>query len=403
MKFSKFIKNYINLSGINLLNAAYALILYPIVINVIGAESYGVYAYALSITLFINSVQNLGIDINAAGNIAKEKNTNDEINYVLNAKVLSILIVFPLYILFIKYFSNSENENILYLMSISVLTEVICSRWYFYGKQQLHKIFIPQIILKLLSIIFIILYINEENGLILVTSMTIMLKIILSSYSFIVMMYAEKVKLKINHYTIIFEYITSSSHIFLNTLITSFKANGIIIFIGLQYGMAGVASYDIALKIFNAANILMSGVNSSLYPMVMKYWNVDKIIQILKVEFFIGVFFTIVLMLNASFIHNLIIKNEVVNSINLIKIMSPNLTTILFVGGILNLFFIPQKMKKQMLMLQIVPIFTILASILVILVYSLKIEYMAFSWTLAGMIEILMGYYYVKRYTKNSH
>ena len=81
---TKVAENYVFMTLLQVLNVCFYLLIYPFLIRVLGAESYGLYAFALAIvTLFIYFVS-FGFDLPAAKKIAENAENNEVKSQVLS-------------------------------------------------------------------------------------------------------------------------------------------------------------------------------------------------------------------------------------------------------------------------------------------------------------------------------
>ena len=81
---TKVVENYAFMTILQVLNICFYLLIYPFLIRVLGAERYGLYAYALAIvTLFITFVS-FGFDLPAAKKIAENAGNKEVLSQVLS-------------------------------------------------------------------------------------------------------------------------------------------------------------------------------------------------------------------------------------------------------------------------------------------------------------------------------
>ena len=81
---TKVVENYAFMTILQVLNICFYLLIYPFLIRVLGAESYGLYAFALAVvTLFITFVS-FGFDLPAAKKIAENAGDKEQMSRVLS-------------------------------------------------------------------------------------------------------------------------------------------------------------------------------------------------------------------------------------------------------------------------------------------------------------------------------
>ena len=157
---TKVAENYVFMTLLQVLNVCFYLLIYPFLIRVLGAESYGLYAFALAIvTLFIYFVS-FGFDLPAAKKIAENAENNEVKSQVLSEvtttkiwlELIAVSCFGALLLLAPKMASNKILFGILFAQTIN---NILFPQWYFQGIQRMRVVTYIQVAFKLISLPFI--------------------------------------------------------------------------------------------------------------------------------------------------------------------------------------------------------------------------------------------------------
>ena len=139
----------------------------PYVSRVLGADNVGVYSYTYSFVYYFMLLSMLGINNYGAREIAKCKG-QEEINkkfksiYLLQILLnLICIILYLIFVIFIKY----DKKNIMVIQSIFLVSVAFDVNWFFFGKEKFKITIKRNIVIKLISLIFIFLFVKNENDL----------------------------------------------------------------------------------------------------------------------------------------------------------------------------------------------------------------------------------------------
>ena len=66
------VENYFFMTAIQLINSLFGIAIYPYLIRVLGADSYGLYAFALSVTSYFTSFISFGFNFPGVKAIAQK-------------------------------------------------------------------------------------------------------------------------------------------------------------------------------------------------------------------------------------------------------------------------------------------------------------------------------------------
>lgn len=144
------------------------LITTPYISRVLGAENIGIYSYTYSIAYYFLLASMLGINNYGAREIAKRVKNKEEMSkkflsiYYLQL-IMNFIMIF-LYFIFINFISY-QHKNILYIQLIFLLANALDVNWFFFGQEEFKITISRNIIIKILSLIFIFLFVKSPSDL----------------------------------------------------------------------------------------------------------------------------------------------------------------------------------------------------------------------------------------------
>lgn len=161
-------KNYMFNLIYQVLNIIIPLVTMPYVSRVLGAEGIGVYSYTYSIITYFTLFAALGTVTYAQREIAYIQNDKEKYTkafweiFILRA--VACIIASLGYIIVIL---NSKNVVITLVQGLYLLGIFSDISWFFQGLEEFAKIVIRNIIMKILNLVFIFVFVKNENDLVL--------------------------------------------------------------------------------------------------------------------------------------------------------------------------------------------------------------------------------------------
>ncbi|MGH0590626.1 lipopolysaccharide biosynthesis protein [Bacillus mycoides] len=162
---SRLTKNYSYTMLYQLLTVVTPLFITPYVSRVLGPEEIGIDAFVNSIVQIFMVLILLSIHTYGQKQIAQVKNKNfqEVFSQIYSIQVMTTLIVMIMYMMFIFWYGNYLLLFLLY--SITLLSTGIDIAWYFVGKEEISKIMIRNIMVKILTIVSIFLFVQNAEDL----------------------------------------------------------------------------------------------------------------------------------------------------------------------------------------------------------------------------------------------
>ena len=326
MEYSRFIKNFISLVVLQGANYILPLITLPYLVKVLGTENYGIIAYSLAIIQYFVIMSDFGFNLSAPREIALYQENNKKVSEVFSSililkfsiALIGLLILF----LFINLFSKlQEYENILLLTYGVVIGRSLLPVWLFQGMEKMKLITYVNILSRLIYLILIFIFVNNENDIALVPLfnstgfiLAAIVGLFLSFKNFNVKFYFPSVR-------VLHLYLKDSFNFFLSRISVSIYTISNTFVIGTFGSMEMAGIYAIAEKLFNALQGVYHPLVNALYPFITK----EQSSKLFKKIFSISVISNVIMVITVFFFANklfaMVFSSYVEESIYVFKIL----------------------------------------------------------------------------------
>lgn len=399
----KIIENYVFMTALPILSSLIGILVYPYLIRQLGANSYGLYVFTISVTSYFIGFISFGFSYPALKGIVENKNDqqakNDIVSSVFTAKCILALISLLIFLVLLFFIPIIRNNKLIFIISFTqIISEIIFPSWYFQGMQKMHIITIIQLASRLLSIPFIFIYIKSPTDiwiLALITSITV----IFSGLSSIVYLkIKEEITLRLVSFNNLKNYFRDALPFFWSSTTGTIKQESVTIIIGVFFGMANVAIYDLANKIITIPRMFTLSINAALFPKVLLNAEKNIIKKIIKYETMIGFAVVTLIILSGYWVVLLMGGIEMIEAYPLTIILSFTILSWLVVGSYINFIFIPQNHYYFVTHNQLVAFLSFFIFCVVGLIYYKSIFVLVIALSLSGLAEIFYCKYLIKKY-----
>ncbi|MEA4839382.1 MAG: oligosaccharide flippase family protein [Bacteroidales bacterium] len=399
----KIIENYFFMTVLQVINSLFYLLIYPFLIRVLGADSYGHYVFAMSITNFFITFVSFGFELPAMKAIAQNQMDVDiktnVLSCVFTGKIYIEVLAFIIYFILITLVPVLRQDWILLsICFINTLSNIIFPNWYFQGMQKMQVVTFIQLAFRLFSLPFIFLIIRDPADVLIFAFITTLTNIGGGAVAAHIIHFKEKLHI---HWMPIFKlkiWYKDALPFFWSTALSSIKYQSISVILGSFFRMSDVALYDLAYKIISIPNILFGSINGALFPKIAKDNNKKIIKRIFKFETLAGIFVILIVTLLGRWIIIFLGGSEMLGAYQIAVVMSFGVLTLLLVGGYINFIFVPQKKYNLVLQNQIVAFCVFFTLIGLGLIICKSILSFAIAWSTAGIFEIFYCKILIKRH-----
>lgn len=162
----------------NLMTIVFPLLSFPYVSRVLGVESLGRYNFAASVITYIALLAGLGVESYAIREGAKVRDDrekiNDLANQVFSINMVSTLLAYLILAILIIVVPKFQNDTVLLLvLSTQVIFVTVGVNWIYSIYEDFAYITLRSIIFQFLSLIFMFVFINDANDVLIYACITV--------------------------------------------------------------------------------------------------------------------------------------------------------------------------------------------------------------------------------------
>lgn len=399
----KIIENYFFMTILQVLNSLFYLLIYPYLIRTLGTESYGLYIFASSISMYFVIFISFGFDLPGAKHIAQNCDNLEKksqiVSSIFTAKIyleVASIIIFSILLVSIPTFR--DNWIIFAIPFLQTFTSILFPFWFFQGIQKMRVVTSIQLLFKILSLPVIFLTIHTPDDLwiyILIVTLGNVLGGVTSAF---IIRFKEKVRIYWVSFPEVKKWIKEAFPFFLSTSTITIKEQSISVIIGIFLGMTDVAIYDLANKIVLVPRVLVGSVNGALFPKIVTNSTKSVIKKIIRYEYLLGIVVILFIFLVGKYIVLLLGGEALLMSYPVALILSITVASFLIVGGYTNFVFIPNNKDFFVSKIQIISLISFFLISFTGLFFIKSIFVLAAAVSAAGIIEIIYCRYLTKKY-----
>ena len=390
----KIAENYFFMTLLLVLNSFFGLLIYPYLIRTLGAESYGIYIFASTIVNYFICFIGFGFDMYGVRLIAENpfsiKKKSNVLSIIFTTKLYLEIVSIILAILVSFVFPILRTYFWVYIVCFAnTLLNIFFPTWYFQGVQKMRVVSYIQLIFKLLSLPFIFIFIKKPDDILLFAIIMTASSLLGALYAFIHLLVFERLKISLVPIKHTFVYIKESQYFFYTNFLNMMKIQTINLIIGTRYSMTDLALYDLANRIVSIPLMLITNINSALFPKVVSNFNVPLIKKILRTERIIGILAVLTVVVFGKIAIQILGGETMEGSYWIAVILSFTIFAFLQTSCYIGLILIPNR-KDSYVLKDLILSFTTLFTLIVLgMLLSKNILVLPLAFSLAALAELL--------------
>jgi polysaccharide biosynthesis protein len=390
----KIAENYFFMTLLLVLNSFFGLLIYPYLIRTLGAESYGVYIFASTVVNYFICFIGFGFDMYGVRLIAENpfsiKKKSNVLSIIFTTKLYLEIVSIILAVLVSFVFPILRTYFWVYIVCFAnTLLNIFFPTWYFQGVQKMRVVSYIQLIFKLLSLPFIFIFIKKPDDILLFAIIMTASSLLGALYAFIHLLVFEKLKISLVPIKHTFVYIKESQYFFYTNFLNMMKIQTINLIIGTRYSMTDLALYDLANRIVSIPLMLITNINSALFPKVVSNFNVPLIKKILMTERIIGILAVLTVVIFGKIAIQILGGEAMEGSYWIAVILSFTIFAFLQTSCYIGLILIPNR-KDSYVLKDLILSFTTLFTLIVLgMLLSKNILALPLAFSLAALAELL--------------
>ena len=357
-------------SAYKAIDALIPLIIIPYLINVVGSEKYGIYAFGFALIFYLINIVQYGFSLSAVRLISLNRENKTKLNSIYSQVfttqlylTFTVLFVLSLLVSFVDKFS--EYYVIYLFFYILIIGELLTPMWLFLGIEKMRFITIVNLISKSTFAILTFLLVNKESDFIYIS--------LYQSIGFLISgltaQYIVFVKLRIKFSLVSFYQVKimlkDGVSSFLTLITPTIYTNTSIFLIGV-FGVPQFVSYmQIGTKVSGAFSVLNTILTNVFYPIINRNNNLFKRVKYIFI--FFGSLLSLIMYFCSEFLISIWIPEDSTEIIRVVKYLSPTpfLASVISIYGV-NGLLVQNKDKLYMIIVAIGSISGFLMGLLLI-------------------------------------
>jgi PST family polysaccharide transporter len=265
------INNFISLFILQGLNFILPLITFPYLFRTLGVDNFGLISFSTALLFYFQIFIDFGFNLSGARHVALNRDNKESLNTIYSAITYSkiLLIIIGFVILFVSVMcipKLSHNANLYYISYLVIIGQTFFSNWFFQGVEKMKNITIINIVTKVLSTIFIFLFVKKTNDFLLVPIFYCIGNFVSAVISILIIRIKYNVVLvRVTKETITY-YLKDAMPLFVSNLSVTLYTFSTVILLGFFYNNTIVGYYTLAERIIAAMKSVINPISQSLYP-----------------------------------------------------------------------------------------------------------------------------------------
>jgi polysaccharide transporter, PST family len=325
--------NIFSLGTIQLVNYVLPLLTVPYLVRILKPDYFGLIAFSTATISYFIMLTDYGFNLSATRQISIHRKNINKVNEIFNSTIFIqaglLLVSFALLCILIFSFDRFFKNWELYMISFGmVIGHFLFPVWLFQGMEKMKYITIINVSTKIIFTLLIFIVIREQKDYLFVQVLTSTSFILSGIFSLIVAKKIFNISFFFPNKTIVKSQLKEGWYIFSSNLSISLFTTSTTFILGIFTNNTSVGFYAAADKIIHAIKGLNSPLSQSIYPIVSKKIVENKkegvsfIFKVGKIIISTNLLISILLLIFAKPICNLILGPDYHASIDLLRIMA---------------------------------------------------------------------------------
>ncbi|MEO6850974.1 MAG: flippase [Mucilaginibacter sp.] len=268
------LKNISSLFSVQVANYVLPMISIPIIVRIIGPDKFGLINYASAIVGYFILIVNYSFDLTATRDIAQNKDDNARIQEIFSivfwSKILLFLIATIVFMGCFAIFPLFREEWKLMIFSYFILISwVITPNWIYQGMQELHRVAVFNIIIKLIFTVVVLLIVRHRSDYVYQPLAVGIAQVVVGYYSFKYAMRRYHISIVKISLKKIIAVLKDERTVFFSQLVIYLYTTTNVVILGIMADATQVGYYSAALRFIQIAQAVITlPLSNSFFPYV---------------------------------------------------------------------------------------------------------------------------------------
>lgn len=267
----RFLANFFSLATLQGLNYILPLLTLPYLVRTLGAEKFGILAFATAIISYFIVLTDYGFNFTATREISLNRENDTKLSEIFSSVMIIKIILFFISLLILTLlilcFNKFNADPWLYYLTFgTVLGQVLFPVWFFQGMERMKYITIINIVSKVMFTIAIFFMVKHSSDYLLVPVLTSLGAIFAGIYSLFIIRKNFKVKFKFQKTNVVMGYLKGGSNLFLTSALSNLLISSGTVILSFVSTNTVVGYYSAMEKLFRAIVGLFAPITQALYP-----------------------------------------------------------------------------------------------------------------------------------------
>lgn len=402
----RMLSNFFSLSILQGANYILPLITLPYLVRVLGAEYFGLLAFATATIAYFQILTDYGFNLTATREISIHRDNKKKLveiySSVMIIKSLLMLLSFCILCILVFGFKKFSKDYIVYLLTFGVVIgQVMFPVWFFQGMERMKYTTYLNILAKSIFTVAIFIFVKDKSDYYIVPLLTSVGFIVSGILSLVIIKKEFGISFKFQSIKTIREYLIDGWHVFISRFYVSIYTTTNTVLLGLFTNNTIVGYYSIAEKVVTAIGGLFEPANQAIYPYLARLYNKDfkQFVKFLKSTSIVFIVISLSLVIIAQASKDIIVYlvagdySKEISTILVILLL--RVITSPF-GPLFSNSLIVMQRKKEFLK---VMNYTVALDLLVVppSIYFYGVMGMVYSFISVLIIHVLLLMYYLKQ------
>lgn len=352
--------NFIALLSLQFINYVLPLFLIPYLIQTLGMEGFGIYAFVFAIATYGTKFSDYGFDLSATYHISLHKDKPNKINEIFSSVLFIKFILAMIFLVFLTlaiFFIDKLYlyKELLFLSYGMFLGNIFLPLWFFQGIEKMRFIMYLNGFLKLSLFVLILLFVKEKTDLAILFMLHSIASLMVGFLGLYLALKYFKVTLSKPSKEQIYFYLKDGWYIFTSKIAVEFYSTSSTIIVGFFVSPLILGYYAISVKIMAAIGNLFDPINRVVYPYLVGVYQtsndnfVSRNKQLSLVILTIMIPISLLVFIFSENILQIVTGNEIIAPLNLYLLKVTALMLIVFpYGGQLTNMMVTIKETKRL-------------------------------------------------------